>query len=590
MGVVAISAKIESWIPAISENMEDGLQNWLLLQKPADGISYQRFPHRVRVSVNTGGADELEMEQAFRNISVRLGWFPTSDVAGVWLPDELVKYWDKEIGGNLLSRDAFLPRELFEEKSPGVFEATVWYAGEWEPKVANQRPKVLAGFKLTASSPNYNNTVASTTHTLTAAALMVDADRDGVIQPYDPKDKASETALFHFWSNDDDDIDPAAEAATTGTDWQNTRVDGEDDLADFFPVFLDIKQLLAVLPHTTDGITYKLKHAEGRLNFVYTSLRRATAFNYLTDAANTYGPSAGQTAATATTQQITAAGVPLDATFLTRVKDQDQGVILVEGCISSVNSLVLTVEKNGASIAEISLNLSLMKVAKVTINTFIPQNNVEDPRPFVGTLFKGDNRNSGTPPRATWNENGPHRTQQKFWIVADQAVDSNGLFNNAFSVNADGNGNSDRYVNVGETKSFDPATSLDTSGNLTAAALADTITGEPLMIERATATKTQVWLENLHYVSPQEISVTGRCEAMNPLVSGPSISYTITLSINSKTGTYTVTGSHDGFPAYEIYINGKRIYQHDPLATGDGLNSLFPDEEYEINEIAKPLP
>lgn len=62
------------------------------------------------------------------------------------------------------------------------------------------------------------------------------------------------------------------------------------------------------------------------------------------------------------------------------------------------------------------------------------------------------------------------------------------------------------------------------------------------------------------------------------------------VTIDKASGTYSIEGIHDGFPAYEIYINGKRVYQHDPLATGEGLWSLFGDGEYEVNEISKPLP
>jgi hypothetical protein len=238
-----------------------------------------------------------------------------------------------------------------------------------------------------------------------------------------------------------------------------------------------------------------------------------------------------------------------------------------------------------------TVSYSLLPVELVTINTFIPHNNVEDPRPFNETLFKGDNRNSGTPPRATWDENGSHRTQQKFQVIADQAIDSNGLVDNAFGANADGNGNSDRYVHIGETKSFDHDTSVDASGNITAAALADTDTGAPLMIGKATASQTQVQIAETKYLSPKKLQVQCVCVASNPLVDdSPPIDYNIKITIDKAAGTYSIEGIHDGFPAYEIYINGKRVYQHDPLATGEGLGSLFGDGEYEINEISKSLP
>lgn len=111
------------------------------------------------------------------------------------------------------------------------------------------------------------------------------------------------------------------------------------------------------------------------------------------------------------------------------------------------------------------------------------------------------------------------------------------------------------------------------------------------MVGKATAPQTEVWLENPHFVAPKKFTIKCRCEANNPLVSdSPAIDYDIDVTIDRSAGTYSIVGIHDGFPAYEIYINGKRVYQHDPLATGEGLDSLFGDGEHEINEIAKPLP
>lgn len=201
------------------------------------------------------------------------------------------------------------------------------------------------------------------------ALLGVDANRDGVIRvaTIDSSDATNSAAPYIFWVNNDDDA-PAAPPTPAQADYLNNVVDGTDDLTDFFPVFLDIKKLLDVLPHTTAGTTYKLKQADGALNFIYTSLTRATAFSYLTDTASTYGPSASQTAAMATTQQITAAGVELSATFLARVKNQNQGVILVECRASGLHPLVLTVEKDGGIVAEVSLHLLPVDIKEVISN------------------------------------------------------------------------------------------------------------------------------------------------------------------------------------------------------------------------------
>jgi hypothetical protein len=187
------------------------------------------------------------------------------------------------------------------------------------------------------------------------AKLLVDSNHDGIIEaaPTWQNDLTTPTRPLWLHINDNDD-NPGEE---TEADYLNSVVDGPDDLDDFIPVVLDIKQLLGVLPHTTQGITYKLKHADGALNIVYTSLTRAAAFSYLTDTASTYGPSAEQSAAAAITERITSDGIPLNTNFLTRIKDQDQGVILVEFRGLTASPLRLVVEKAGTEIAEVALSL-----------------------------------------------------------------------------------------------------------------------------------------------------------------------------------------------------------------------------------------
>ncbi|WP_221774377.1 DUF3238 domain-containing protein, partial [Puniceicoccus vermicola] len=233
---------------------------------------------------------------------------------------------------------------------------------------------------------------------------------------------------------------------------------------------------------------------------------------------------------------------------------------------------------------------SLLAVDTVTISTFIPQNNVESPIPFNDTRFSGDNRISGSPPRATWSENGSHRTQQKFHVIAYQPADANGLVDGAFGVNADGRGNSDRFVHIGTTKSYDPSSSLDSSGNLNQQALADTIVGAPHMIAIDTAPQTDAWIESPNWISDRSIELTCKLDSANPLVSGaPSINYTLKVTIDRNNNTYTLEGTHDGFPAYEVYINGSRVYEHDPLETGEGIGSLFPPEEHDVDESGNLL-
>ena len=46
---------------------------------------------------------------------------------------------------------------------------------------------------------------------------------------------------------------------------------------------------------------------------------------------------------------------------------------------------------------------------------------------------------------------------------------------------------------------------------------------------------------------------------------------------------YRIEGEHDGFPAYELYIDEKRVYEHDPEARNQTPFSLAIDREWEID-------
>lgn len=218
-------------------------------------------------------------------------------------------------------------------------------------------------------------------------------------------------SLEFIWVNDDDDQGPAAGDNVPGqpadkADYSNTTVDSIRNLVDFFPVYLDIKKLLTVLPHTTAGITYKLKQADGALNFVYTDLskeyltdeKRSRAFDYQYKILSTgFGPSFTQAAGSATTEQITAAGVALNSAFLTKIKDEaDKGVILIEGRANTTAPLRLVVEKGGVEIAEVALNLKISPVEQMFrhVNltdqvdeyaTFGSGNHITPPRPGLPT-------------------------------------------------------------------------------------------------------------------------------------------------------------------------------------------------------------
>jgi hypothetical protein len=70
-----------------------------------------------------------------------------------------------------------------------------------------------------------------------------------------------------------------------------------------------------------------------------------------------------------------------------------------------------------------------------------------------------------------------------------------------------------------------------------------------------------------------------------PLVTGaPAIDATLYVHLISDGGRLKglVRGSHDGFPAYEIYMNQVLVYKFDPVAAGTSPINLMPPEDITV--------
>jgi hypothetical protein len=69
-------------------------------------------------------------------------------------------------------------------------------------------------------------------------------------------------------------------------------------------------------------------------------------------------------------------------------------------------------------------------------------------------------------------------------------------------------------------------------------------------------------------------------EAANPLVLGSGwapIHFAVQITIDRSVPglpTYTVTGTHARFPAYEVYINNQRVHEYSPIPSGSGIGGL----------------
>ncbi len=195
--------------------------------------------------------------------------------------------------------------------------------------------------------------------------MLVDANRDGKINDSDWGIVTDENP-WDFWLNDNDDTHVDTRESQR-PDWMHDTVQGAKDLDDYFPVFLDIQQCVKALPPmrfpASQSVRYKLKQSDGAVNIVETHLSRDKAFNYLKDSEtggfSGYGYELTGRSVHAIKTNITPAGAYLSESFLRGIRDNNEGVILVEGCKPTTNPLVLVVEKGGVPIAEISLPLSL---------------------------------------------------------------------------------------------------------------------------------------------------------------------------------------------------------------------------------------
>ncbi|MFT3784084.1 MAG: chitobiase/beta-hexosaminidase C-terminal domain-containing protein [Nibricoccus sp.] len=202
---------------------------------------------------------------------------------------------------------------------------------------------------------------------LIAAPLVVDANRDGeIVSPMTggsnlgaPPDVTTPAKPFCFWTNE------GMDSGGSGPDCADNSVNGVNDLKDFFPVYLDLKQILSVMP-PSNTVKYKLKQADGAVNIVYTNLTRSSAFSYRTGMLMTgFGPMLNQAASIASTLKIDVAGVDIfdsagggSSLFKDCILNGGGGIILVELSKATRRPLVLEVEKDGCLIAATPLYIA----------------------------------------------------------------------------------------------------------------------------------------------------------------------------------------------------------------------------------------
>jgi hypothetical protein len=211
----------------------------------------------------------------------------------------------------------------------------------------------------------------------------------------------------------------------------------------------------------------------------------------------------------------------------------------------------------------------------ISFSSFIPSDHVGGPPnarcgfpPLNRLSFEGDNR--GFSASAT-----KFRTRQIVSVAADEAVDDDGLI-----------AGTDKNL-VGATRSYAPDALAD--GKIDAAD-DDGVLGDCKLLHAEGTASTSDMHIDVTRIDEKKVQVHLHGGAGNPLVFGaPDIDWDFSLEIDvsGSSPTWTLTGDHDGFPAYEIYINGKTIYTYSPGTPPFGFNdlrALFPPLDVSVSK------
>ena len=142
---------------------------------------------------------------------------------------------------------------------------------------------------------------------------------------------------FRFWINDDSDTgdvnDSANDRPGSGSNGQDSMVNGRGDLLDFTPVLLDISKVfpLGTPDHIKERVSWKLQSSV--VNAVWTSLSASAAgsFHRTADSGATFGQNLSQNAHEATVTTLSG-GAPLPGVFISAMENGGgKGVVMIEG-------------------------------------------------------------------------------------------------------------------------------------------------------------------------------------------------------------------------------------------------------------------
>lgn len=233
---------------------------------------------------------------------------------------------------------------------------------------------ISTNYTIRAYAPKLTNCYDTCTVTVLKVDMVPDFNHDRAINDLD-KNKVTAFNPLRFWINDDADHGNISEGDSdvpghsggrfSRANYTDNHVNGRSDLLDFFPVWLDLKQTLDLLPPSSN-VQYRLRQNDAALKAVYTGLTKEQAGSYLTTEGSIYGPSFNQNACKAGTFEVTTSGVVLAETFLNKIRnDETKGILMMEGAQATTKPLVLEIWKDGQNICEKEMPLNIDGVEKM---------------------------------------------------------------------------------------------------------------------------------------------------------------------------------------------------------------------------------
>ena len=230
---------------------------------------------------------------------------------------------------------------------------------------------------LTLAYINPLNETCSSVLTVTVAVVSInlvpDSNHDRVIDASDVT-----TNTFHFWINDDANSGDISSGNSdvpgqsgSSANYSSSTVCGRNDLLDFFPVWLDVSQALALFP-PGGNLDYRLSQADSAVKIVYTQLTKANAGNYLMDTNTTYGNNGngGSNSWNADTVLVGPSGSPnnlsLPAAFLNMISNNPTtGILMVECVATSSAPLNLEIWQNNQKIVSVAMPLQTSSIGQM---------------------------------------------------------------------------------------------------------------------------------------------------------------------------------------------------------------------------------